>query len=224
LLICRSAFVRVPWPAVPAASSRCRFLRRDLLATRIASRRGRLAACRRKDARGGKCPLRRCASPLPLRLSQGRRPAATDDRPTQRRRRYQASPALVGATPLVAGAFRRAREPPRDPGVVLAHQLDGIPPVSPPIQQAACLSPDEETPSGLLLLRRRSQCCRELSAQFTTNLLKGNNFFLDFAISNTSTVPPGSKAREHKPMPFRIVGDSHSWVRGSRAHVQGRES
>jgi hypothetical protein len=92
--------------------------------------------------RGGKCPLRRCASPLPLRLSQGRRPAATDDRPTQRRRRYHSSPALVGATPTVAGAFRRAREPPRDPGVVDTHQTGWEPPLSSPRAHpaAACNS------------------------------------------------------------------------------------
>jgi hypothetical protein len=41
--------------------------------------------------------------------SPGRWPAATDDRPTQRRPRYHSSPALVGATPTVAGAFRRVR-------------------------------------------------------------------------------------------------------------------
>jgi hypothetical protein len=87
--------------------------------------------------RGGKCPPPSLRVPLPVRLSQGRRPAATDDRPTQRRRRYHSSPALVGATPFVAGAFRRAR------GNLLANRalsihtrLDGNPLVPPePIQQ-----------------------------------------------------------------------------------------
>jgi hypothetical protein len=64
---------------------------------------------RTNDRMAESCARFRPSPVLPVRLSQGRRPAATDDRPTQRRRRYHSSPALVGATRFVAGAFRLVR-------------------------------------------------------------------------------------------------------------------
>jgi hypothetical protein len=102
---------------LPLEGGRC--LRRDPLATRIALRRGRLAALSSQGRAAANAPSV-TARPTPdLTNSPARRPAATDDRPTQRGSLRAAPTRANMATPFVAGVFLRVREPPRDPGVII---------------------------------------------------------------------------------------------------------
>jgi hypothetical protein len=141
--------VSVSVRVVPScASSRKRRSTRDLVTRCTAGSAARLADVLPSPARALRAAV------------QGRRPAATDDRPTQRRRRYHSSPALVGATPTVAGAFLLVREPLHDSGVVDTHQLERPHPPFPPVRSST-LQPRRDMTPGLFLSHHRSPCSRE---------------------------------------------------------------
>jgi len=111
------------------------------------------------------------------------RPRRGRARPTDTARVPVSTRARV-ATPFVAGACLRERELDRGSGVVCAnHSWSGPGIALSAAHSSDAPSPGETMTSGLFLLAAALSVVVNRFPQFTTNLLKGNNFFL-------ASVPP----------------------------------